>query len=52
MLLSLNVVAQTGGVRLWAVPFGVSAMRDIEVWKNNPDDWEKVRIAVGEQLAR
>jgi hypothetical protein len=33
-------------------PFGVAAMRDIEVWKNNPEEWDKVRIAVGDQLAK
>jgi Domain of unknown function (DUF4091) len=33
-------------------PFGVSAMHDIEVWKNNPEHWDKVRVAVGQQLAR
>jgi hypothetical protein len=33
-------------------PFGKSAMLDIEIWKNHPDEWDKVRIAVGERLAK
>jgi len=32
-------------------PFGESAMLDIEIWKNNPSEWEKVRLAVGEKIA-
>jgi len=27
-------------------------MLDIEIWKNHPDEWDKVRIAVGERLAK
>lgn len=33
-------------------PFGKGAMLDVEIWKNNPDEWDRVRIAVGAQLAR
>jgi hypothetical protein len=33
-------------------PFGKPAMLDIEIWKNHPDEWDKVRIAVGERLAK
>lgn len=33
-------------------PFGKDAMLDVEIWKNNPDEWDKVRIAAGAQLAR
>ena len=27
-------------------------MLDTEIWKNNPDDWDKARVAAGEMLAR
>jgi hypothetical protein len=33
-------------------PFGKSAMLDVEIWKNNPEEWDSVRVAVGEQLTR
>jgi hypothetical protein len=33
-------------------PFGEAAMLDTEVWKNNPDEWEKARIAAGEQISK
>ncbi len=33
-------------------PFGKSAMLDIEIWKNDPDEWDKVRIAAGEWLVK
>ena len=33
-------------------PFGKSAMLDIEIWKNNPEDWDKARIAAGELIAK
>jgi hypothetical protein len=33
-------------------PFGKPAMLDIEIWKNYPDEWDKVRIAAGERLAK
>ena len=32
-------------------PFGARAMLDTEIWKNNPDEWDKVRIAAGERIA-
>jgi hypothetical protein len=33
-------------------PFGERAMLDTEIWKNNPDDWDKARVAAGEMLAK
>ena len=33
-------------------PFGKAAMLDIEIWKNNPEEWDKARVAAGEQLAK
>jgi len=33
-------------------PFGKAAMLDTEIWKNNPDEWEKARMEAGEQIAR
>jgi hypothetical protein len=32
-------------------PFGKQAMLDVEIWKNNPDDWERARIEAGERIA-
>jgi hypothetical protein len=32
-------------------PFGARAMRDTEIWKNNPEEWDKVRIAAGQRIA-
>ncbi len=32
-------------------PFGESAMLDTEIWKNDPTEWEKVRLAVGKKIA-
>jgi hypothetical protein len=32
-------------------PFGESAMLDTEIWKNDPAEWEKVRLAAGEKIA-
>jgi len=32
-------------------PFGKAAMLDTEVWKNNPDAWETVRLSVGGLIA-
>jgi hypothetical protein len=32
-------------------PFGKASIRDIEIWKNNPDEWEKARIEAGKVLA-
>jgi hypothetical protein len=28
------------------------AMLDVEIWKNNPDEWDAARIAIGERLAK
>jgi hypothetical protein len=33
-------------------PFGKNALLDIEIWKNNPEQWDKVRIAAGERIAQ
>jgi hypothetical protein len=33
-------------------PFGKVALLDTEIWKNNPDEWDKARIAIGELLAK
>jgi Glycoside hydrolase 123, catalytic domain len=33
-------------------PFGKNAMLDTEIWKNNPDVWDEVRIRAGERLAK
>ena len=32
-------------------PFGPAAMRDVEIWKNNPDIWDRTRLAAGERIA-
>lgn len=32
-------------------PFGEKAMLDTEIWKNNPDEWEKARMEAGEAIA-
>jgi hypothetical protein len=32
-------------------PFGKASITDIEIWKNNPEDWERARIETGRQLA-
>jgi hypothetical protein len=33
-------------------PFGKNALLDIEIWKNNPEEWDKVRVAAGDRLAK
>ncbi len=33
-------------------PFGPAAMLDVEIWKNNPDEWDRARTAAGEFLHR
>jgi len=33
-------------------PFGSHALLDTEIWKNNPEEWDKVRIAAGERIAK
>lgn len=32
-------------------PFGARAMLDTEIWKNNPEEWEEVRVTVGNRIA-
>jgi hypothetical protein len=31
-------------------PFGEKAMLDVEIWRNDPSEWERVRIAAGDLL--
>src|SRR5204863_9538846 len=31
-------------------PFGPAAIRDTEIWKNDPNDWDHARDAAGERL--
>lgn len=33
-------------------PFGKAALFDIEIWKNNPEDWDKARLAAGDLIAQ
>jgi hypothetical protein len=33
-------------------PFGEAALLDTEIWKNNPDEWEKTRVEAGEAIAK
>jgi hypothetical protein len=33
-------------------PFGKRAMLGTEIWRNNPEEWDKIRLRIGEQLAR
>jgi hypothetical protein len=33
-------------------PFGEASILDTEIWKNDPDEWERVRIEAGQELAR
>jgi hypothetical protein len=33
-------------------PFGKAAMLDTEIWKNDPDAWERARIAAGDVIAK
>ena len=32
-------------------PFGAAAMLDTEIWKNNPEEWDRIRAAAGEEIA-
>ncbi len=32
-------------------PFGARAMLDTEIWKNNPEEWDRVRVTVGDRIA-
>ncbi len=36
---------------IYKQPFGQAAMLDTEIWKNNPEEWERARITAGEQIA-
>ncbi len=36
---------------IYKQPFGEAAMLDTEIWKNNPEEWEKARISAGKQIA-
>lgn len=31
-------------------PFGEKAMLDTEIWKNNPSEWERIRISAGDLI--
>jgi hypothetical protein len=33
-------------------PFGKQSMLDTEIWKNNPEEWDRARDAAGDLLAR
>ena len=33
-------------------PFGKHGVRDVEIWKNNPMEWGRVRIAAGDRRAQ
>ncbi|MEW5974985.1 MAG: glycoside hydrolase domain-containing protein [Acidobacteriota bacterium] len=37
---------------IYKSPFGPSAMLDTEIWKNNPEEWDRVRVEVGQRLAQ
>jgi len=37
---------------IYKQPFGRKAMLDTEIWKNNPDEWDRARIAAGEAIAK
>jgi hypothetical protein len=32
-------------------PFGKASINDVEIWKNNPDDWDTVRVAAGQAIS-
>jgi glycosyl hydrolase family 123 len=36
---------------IYKKPFGEAAMLDTEIWKNNPEAWDRVRIAAGAKIA-
>lgn len=36
---------------IYKKPFGEAAMLDTEIWKNDPDEWERARIEAGEMIA-
>ena len=33
-------------------PFGPAALFDVEIWKNNPEEWDKARLAAGDLIAQ
>ena len=33
-----------------AEPFGKASVQDVEIWKNNPEAWDEVRIQAGRML--
>ncbi len=35
---------------VYKLPFGSAAMLDTEIWKNNPEEWDRVRVAAGDRL--
>ncbi|MFN7997468.1 MAG: DUF4091 domain-containing protein [Bryobacteraceae bacterium] len=47
---SRNAVDEQVNRIVYKRPFGPGAMLDTEIWKNNPDAWDEVRLAVGERL--
>jgi len=36
---------------IYKKPFGKAAMLDIEIWRNNPEQWDQVRLAAGDLIA-
>jgi len=36
---------------IYKKPFGEAAMLDTEIWKNDPEEWEKARIRAGDLIA-
>ena len=36
---------------IYKKPFGEAAMLDTEIWKNDPEEWEKARIRAGDLMA-
>ena len=37
---------------IYKKPFGKAAMLDTEIWRNDPEEWEKARIGAGELIAQ
>ncbi len=33
-------------------PFGEKAMLDTEIWKNDPEQWDRARLAAGDEIAK
>ena len=36
---------------IYKKPFGKAAMLDTEIWRNNPEQWDQVRLAAGDLIA-